>query len=94
MSDTRIVYGAVCSWWDSIDKVASKPSGLPCCPECGGPLFEVATPEDWWAGAWRYQAESEPGYVLFLEWLRGRCFPGRDGLDRARAAYAVTIGDQ
>lgn len=58
--DTRIVYGANCVWWDSIDKVGSTSNhprypedfqrgrGLPCCPHCGSVLFEVPSEEEWY----------------------------------------------
>jgi hypothetical protein len=78
MIDTRVVYGAGCVWWGAIGDVAAKPSGLPCCPHCGGMLFEVADEAEWWASARRHaQAQGDPNYPEFLEWLRsaGRCFP-------------------
>lgn len=90
MSDQRIVYGARCSWWDSIDKIgktAPGPSGhaLPCCPHCSGVLFEVQSEAEWWAGVDKYEREKpEPGYRQFVEWMRGKCFPGYVA---ARAAY-------
>jgi hypothetical protein len=73
--DTRIVYGARCGWWGSIDEVAATASGLPCCPYCHGVLFEVDSEETWWAGARVYEAEGHPGYVAFLEQNRGEHFP-------------------
>lgn len=86
-TDLRIVYGARCSWWDSIDKVATTtglPGGLPVCPHCGSPLFEVGSETEWWAGVDQHESEREPGYRAFIEWLRGKCFPT---LEAARAAY-------
>jgi hypothetical protein len=74
VSDARIVHGARCAWWDSIDKVATKPSGLPCCPHCGGVLMEVENEATWWDQVDRYGAKGNPGYRAFIEWLRGRCF--------------------
>jgi hypothetical protein len=83
----RIVYGARCQWWDSIDKVATKPSGLPCCPRCGGVLFEVGSEERWWADVEAHEAKGSPGYRGFIEWLRGRCFPSyQAALDAYNAA--------
>lgn len=73
--DTRVVYGAMCSWWDSIDKVSSN-DGLPCCPHCGGILFEVPTEEEWFKGVDLYAAKGHPNYRKFIEWLRGKCFKG------------------
>lgn len=83
-ADTRIAYGANCSWWGPIADVGTKPSGLPCCPVCGGMLFEVASSDEWWSGARRYEADGHPDYVAFLEWLQGRHFPS---LDVAQDAY-------
>ena len=84
VSAERVVYGARCSWWGSITDVATKPSGLPCCPHCGGVLMEVDNEGVWWTGARRYEADGHPGYVDFLTWLRGRCFPS---LEHARTVY-------
>ena len=83
MSD-RIVYGARCAWWGSIHDVAAKPSGLPCCPHCGGVLMEVGSEAEWWAGVDRSEQDGNPGYRAFIEWLRGQCFPT---LEQAREFY-------
>lgn len=74
--DQRIAYGATCSWWDSITEVAATPSGLPCCPHCGGVLFEVEDEAQWWAGVERYEENGHPGYRGMIEWARGKCFGG------------------
>lgn len=77
-SDPRVVYGARCAWWDTIEKTATvngKPDGLPCCPNCGSPLFEVASESVWWNGVEAHD-DMNPGYREFVEWLRGKCFPG------------------
>ena len=77
--DTRIVYGARCSWWDSIDKVGLIPVphsvGLPCCPHCQSPLFEIDNEAIWFASVDRYEANGHPGYRAMVEWGRGKCFP-------------------
>lgn len=94
MTDGRIAYGATCSWWDSIDKVASRDgtsTGLPCCPHCRGVLMEVPTEAEWWAGARQHEAK-DAGYVAFLEWLRGKCFTRSDSksaLEVAREVYTL-----
>ena len=74
-----VAYGARCMWWDEKANVAQKPSGLPCCPHCGGVLFECEV------GSWWHQAQVavdrgdvRPDYLAFLRWLRGRCYPARD----------------
>lgn len=86
MTDTRIVHGANCSWWDSIDKVGSN-DGLPCCPFCKGMLFEVPDEKTWWDGVDKYAAAGigRPWYRKFIEWLRGKCFPG--GYLEAKSAW-------
>jgi hypothetical protein len=89
MADMRIVYGAGCSWWDSIDKIAKTQSGLPCCPYCASVLYEVPSESLWWAAVDR-RLDGDPGYHKFIEWLRGKCFPGPAALHKAREAYLAT----
>lgn len=87
MTDTRIAYGARCSWWDSIEKVGRTGGtiSLPCCPTCRGVLFEMLDEEIWWRGVDRYTAETDPQYRTFIEWVRGKCFAG--GYSEARRAF-------
>ncbi len=74
MSENKIVYGAVCVWWDSIDKAGLLlPDNLPCCPNCGGVLYEIEESE-WWSDVKKYQNEGHLDYKEFIEWQRGRCF--------------------
>lgn len=94
--DTRIVYGASCTWWDGIHAAGHAPAGpsghrLPCCPHCGSMLFEMDSDEPWFAGARRYEADGHPGYVAMIEWARGRCFPNLAALEQAYAD--ATTGD-
>lgn len=75
--DTRIVYGAGCTWWDSIDNVGSTNTtgiSLPCCPHCSSVLFEVRDEATWFKGVDRHEAAGNPGYRAMIEWGRGRCF--------------------
>lgn len=69
----RVVYGARCTWWGLISEASAKPSGLPCCPHCGGVLFEVPSETEWWAGVDQAERDGRAGYRAFIEWLRGRC---------------------
>lgn len=82
IKDQTIVYG-LCTWWDSIDKTDAN-GGLPLCPHCGSPLFEVVDEEAWWRGVDRRETEGDPGHRAFVEWLRGKCFRNRSD---ARASY-------
>jgi len=92
MPDTRIVYGARCAWWDSIDKVGTTPTGLPACPHCGGVLFEVGTEAEWWLGVERHEAAGNDGYRAFVVWLRGKCFPTLEvAADAYQARTRATI---
>lgn len=82
MSDTRIVYGARCTWWDSIDKAGKTESGpvtghrLPACPFCGSVLFEYPNEAEWFQAAEKYaEKKPDPDYVDFIKWARGKCFP-------------------
>lgn len=90
MADTRIVYGARCTWWDSIDQAATTPAGLPCCPHCSSPLFETDSEATWWSGVDAYERDGHPGYRDVITWARGRCFPpdGRTAIDALTEAYA------
>lgn len=58
---------------------------IPCCPICHGVLFQVASLEEWNQNVARFSLEKrDPGYVAFIDWLRGRCFPD---FKKARFAY-------
>lgn len=59
----------------ALDRDVASGPGLPCCPHCGGMLFEMASEEEWWTAARKLEADSHPGYVAFLTWARGKCFP-------------------
>lgn len=90
MTDTLIVFGARCTWWDDISKTANTGpgrSGIPICPHCRGPLFQY-DPAEWWDSVARYTAEEHPDYRAMIEWARGKCFKR---LDDAKAAF---YGDQ
>lgn len=89
--DNRIVYGARCVWWDSINKIATRgESRIPCCPHCRNVLFEVDNEGQWFAGIDKYEAAGHPGYRKMMEWARGKCFPDMGALEQAYKAS----GDQ
>jgi hypothetical protein len=101
MKDERIVYGATCTWWDSIDKVGlthveagvfaplmpMPGHRLPCCPKCGGVLYELPTEADWFKGVDRYEHDGHPGYRAMTEWARGKCFPNHEAMTKAYNAF-------
>jgi hypothetical protein len=86
VKDTRIVYGAACTWWDSIDKVGKTTSGLPCCPTCGSVLFEMPDEATWWSSVDRHEANGNPGYRDLITWARGKCFRS---MSLAKDAFAA-----
>lgn len=83
--DGRIAYGARCSWWGPIGDVSTKPSGLPCCPHCGGVLLEVESLAVWNLQVDSYTAQGAPAFAAlggnpddyrrFIDFARGPCFP-------------------
>lgn len=88
MTDTRIVYGARCAWWDSINKIGKtapdlRGHSLPCCPFCGSVLFEMSSMKEWNAGVERYEAAGHPGYGKMITWARGKCFPNMTAMNKA-----------
>lgn len=101
--DRRVVYGARCSWWETIDKADQLPSprgdGLPCCPHCRSVLYEVPSEAVWLGPALdQYEAAGRPGYRAMIEWGRGKCFraerPGEHPMDALRRAYEAETGTE
>lgn len=92
MKDNRVVFGAVCVWWDTIDKAdkISETIPIPCCPHCRNVLLEVGTIEEWDNNVDRYEKENHPGYKAFMDWLRGKCFKN---IKDAKAAYNSEGGE-
>jgi hypothetical protein len=86
--DTRIAYGARCTWWGGIESVGSH-NGLPCCPHCNGVLFEVDSPDRWWRSVDSYEADGHEGYRGFIEWSKGKCYRNRA---EAKKAYEAKEG--
>lgn len=108
-ADGRFCYGANCTWFGSIHEVGStKPltdgHSLPCCPLCGGMLFEMPDEGEWWESIDAYErgdyptptAHPHPGYRAMWEWQRAqkKCFfqgQGK-GLAGLVAAYKDASG--
>jgi hypothetical protein len=38
--------------------------------------MEIGSPKEWWDSVEKYEASGHPGYRAFIEWLKGKCFPG------------------
>lgn len=94
MSDTRFCYGATCTWFGAITEVGAvgAPPKLPCCPLCGGMLFELLSEAHWWKDVDRYERERPyPHYRKMWEWQRAAkvCFPlrGTSGISGLEAAF-------
>lgn len=79
MNDPRIVYGALCTWWESIQHAARSSDAVPVCPQCRRPLFEMDSMEDWQSAvdAWAERCE-DPDYPKYIAWLRGKCYPNHE----------------
>lgn len=86
-TDTRIVYGARCTWWDHVSEVGIR-NGLPVCPFCNLPLFEMEDEAEWYEGVDKY-ASTHEGYRAFVDWCRGRCFRDQK---QAQHVYEDTTG--
>lgn len=97
-TDTRVAYGANCTWWGNIQQVGTKEGrtalgkayALPCCPTCHGMLFEVESEALWLSQAQAYEDEGHPGYVAFMTWAKGKCEPG--GWAVLKAVYDIEGG--
>lgn len=91
--DPRLCYGATCTWFGSIHETGKR-GVLPCCPHCGGVLFQMPSEEEWWIGVDQYErAKPHPGYRAMLEWQRAekKCFPQLDAL---LAAHRASLGEE
>ena len=94
----KIVFGAGCTWWDSIGKSGEFPlsggRGLPVCPHCGSPLLEGGTEAQWTSSLDAHAARGNAGYRAMIEWSRGQCFKGYEALKAAYAARQIDGKDQ
>lgn len=92
MADNLVVYGACCSWWDTIDKADKLPGPhpIPCCPHCKSVLLQMDESQ-WWAGVDNHMKETgDPTYKDLITWMRGKCFPS---YVQAEAAYVQSQED-
>lgn len=117
-ADGRFCYGATCTWFGSIHEISSTKKhprhqqtindghDLPCCPICGGMLFEMQDEGEWWSGIDDFEkgnyalpgakpGHPHPGYRAMWEWQRAqkKCFfMGANGLDGLVKAYKDATG--
>lgn len=89
MRDTRIAFGASCTWWGPIQEVAKGSDtgmGVPSCPFCNGVLYEAPTKGDWDARLRSVETYgSIKDYRKVMEWQHDnlqRCFASWDDLKR------------
>ena len=96
--DTRLAYGASCTWFGPIQEVGTTgPHKLPCCPCCRNMLFEMPTHETWWKQVDVYEAQGHTGYRAMLQWQREqkRCYPlgtPQNGVAALARAYRDATG--
>jgi hypothetical protein len=92
--DQRIVCGMHCTWWDGIEmarpipgQVGSRGHPLRGCPYCHSTLLQLKDPADWWDCQKKYEMKGHDGYVEFISWLKGKCFPD---METAQIAYQAS----
>lgn len=78
MKDERVVYGANCTWVGKINEVATTQSGLPCCPQCGGTLFEFQNEQEYFDGNERVSEQYNIDYHAAMEWVRSNGICNRE----------------
>lgn len=83
MEDTRVVYGATCTFWGPIGSVGINDNGLPCCPHCKGMLFESPIEGTFLEGAPNHEIDGHPGYLSMLKWAKGKCFRNINEVEEA-----------
>lgn len=71
MTDTRIAFGAFCTWWGPIQEVAKGEEmgrKIPGCPHCGGLLYEDPDRAAWDRRLAAVPADQYPDYAAVMEW--------------------------
>ena len=93
MKDTRIAYGATCTWWGAIQEVATTGSGLPCCPHCRGVLFEAPSMAEWEAGTRQSidAGNAAPDWLDMLHWVRDQGEPCQPNFDEIQTRYRAAV---
>lgn len=73
--DTRYCYGIGCTWHGPIQHTIPRPKfkdyNPPCCPYCGGLLFELDSKKEWDEGVEKFTKKNPefPLYPQFIEQL-------------------------
>jgi uncharacterized protein YbaR (Trm112 family) len=72
----------MCAWWGPIQDVGVLTDygdlHLPCCPKCRGTLYEVESEAQWLSLSQEYEDRGHPGWLAFIQWLKGKCYPTYD----------------
>jgi hypothetical protein len=97
--DDRYVYGVTCTWHGWICNAGSMvqpegsqlPDGLPCCPHCSGPLYELPSKAEWDVLVQSHEDRGVKNYRVFTQWRaeQPRCYKS---LAQAAAAYEQETG--
>lgn len=85
--DKRIAHGTKCTWWDKAETVLDV-GGMPLCPHCKKGVLYVESIEKWMQGI-EDHGRNRPGFVAFVKWSQGKCFPD---FDTAAEAYQRETG--
>lgn len=80
-NDTRVVYGVTCTYWGDITTVAVR-NGLPVCPSCRRPLYEMENEAVMLLGAAEFD-KTHPGYLDMVKWAKNRkpCWKSMEQLE-------------
>lgn len=74
-------YGPCFFWTDNWDLVCPTGHGIPRCPACGAPGFQIAY-SDWMRQAEEYEHKGHPGYVEWMNANKEKCNPAPYELSR------------
>ena len=67
----KMIWYGLCTYWtDDWDTLNLK--GIPACPECENPGFQM-TVQEWNEGIAKYEVPDNPGYAVFITELKEKC---------------------
>ena len=84
MKDQRFVYSTFCTFHGPIQQARPAMFGIPGCPSCGSPLFEMPSQDHWDRQISEYAAKkNDPDYPAFMKWFGAQrpCRPFRTQAD-------------